>query len=70
MFRDMLLDLMRRSLYVEVLAAAATVKEGMMACEKYHPDVLILDLSIPDEDAWGVARRLVRLNRFAKIIVL
>ena len=70
MFRDMLLDLMRRSLYVDILAAAATVKEGVMACEKYHPDVLILDLSIPDEDAWVVARRLVRLNRFAKIIVL
>jgi DNA-binding NarL/FixJ family response regulator len=70
MFRDMLLDLMRRNLSVEILAAAATVQEGVLACEKHHPDVLILDLSIPDEDAWTVARRLVRLNRFAKIIVL
>jgi DNA-binding NarL/FixJ family response regulator len=70
MFRDMLMDLMRRSLSMEILAAAATVKEGVLACEKHHPDVLILDVSIPDEDAWTVARRLVRLNRFAKIIVL
>ncbi len=64
------MDLMRRSLSMEILAAAATVKEGVLACEKHHPDVLILDVSIPDEDAWTVARRLVRLNRFAKIIVL
>lgn len=70
MFRDMLMDLMRSNLSVEILAAAATVKEGVLACEKHHPDVLILDLSIPDEDAWAVARRLVRLNRFAKIIAL
>lgn len=70
MFRDMLLDLLRINLAVEVLAAEATVQEGVMACEKHHPDVLILDLSIPDEDAWIVARRLVRLNRFAKIIAL
>lgn len=64
------MDLMRSNLSVEILAATATVKEGVLACEKHHPDVLILDLSIPDEDAWVVARRLVRLNRFAKIIVL
>lgn len=70
MFRDMLLDLLQRYPSVEILADVATAKEGVRACEKFHPDVLILDLALPDEDAWAVARRLLRLNRFAKIIVL
>jgi CheY-like chemotaxis protein len=38
--------------------AAATGEEGLSAATGWTPDVIVLDLGLPDIDGWEVARRL------------
>jgi DNA-binding NarL/FixJ family response regulator len=42
----------------EVLAMCGTAAEGLRAVETHHPDVLLLDLALPDESGLSVLRRL------------
>ena len=55
---------------VTVVATARTVAEGIQICEKFKPDVLILDLGLPDGDGVTLAREAVKSNRALKIIIL
>jgi DNA-binding NarL/FixJ family response regulator len=42
----------------EVVAMCGTAAEGLRAVETLHPDVLLLDLALPDESGLSVLRRL------------
>jgi two-component system, NarL family, nitrate/nitrite response regulator NarL len=42
----------------EVVAMCGTAAEGLQAVETLHPDVLLLDLALPDESGLSVLRRL------------
>jgi DNA-binding NarL/FixJ family response regulator len=42
----------------EVLAMCGTAAEGLLAVETLHPDVLLLDLALPDDSGLTVLRRL------------
>jgi DNA-binding NarL/FixJ family response regulator len=42
----------------EVVAMCGTADEGLRAVETLHPDVLLLDLALPDESGLSVLRRL------------
>ena len=53
-----------------VVAAVSSRKEGTAACEHHRPDLLVLDLSLPDGDGVDVARHLQQLNPAAKVIIL
>ena len=52
-----------------VLAACGTAAEGLAAVESLRPDVLILDLKLPDQDGLDLLRRL-RLDRGLAVVVL
>lgn len=70
MFLQMLHSMLRSVPDLHVVATARTVAEGLAACEEHRPDLLVLDLSLPDGAGVDVARRLARLNRSARTIVL
>jgi CheY-like chemotaxis protein len=54
--RDMLSRrLTRRGYHVEM---AADGKEGLQIAEASSPDLILLDLSLPEMDGWEVLRRL------------
>ena len=42
----------------EVVAMCGTAAEGLRAVETLHPDVLLLDLNLPDESGLSILRRL------------
>jgi DNA-binding NarL/FixJ family response regulator len=70
MFRQMLHNMLQGTPDLSVVAAASTQGEGLAACERHKPDVLVLDLTLPDGNGVHVARRLAELNPAAKIIIL
>ena len=48
---------------------ATTGQEGIHLCEKHHPDIIILDIMLPDMEGYEVCRRMRQIT-FAPIIFL
>lgn len=55
---------------LEVLGEAASGWEAIKLCEELHPDVLLLDLDMPDIDGFEVTRRLAASQPEIKILIL
>lgn len=71
----MFLDLLEAMLglqsdLVEVVGSRRTVAEAIEAVEELRPDLLILDLDLPDGDGTQVAEALQRCQPAARLIVL
>ncbi len=66
LLRELLLSIPR----VEVVATAASVPEGIAACECHKPDLLLLDLALPGGSGIHIADSLITLNASAKIIIV
>ena len=39
---------------VKMLAKAASLKEGVLAINKYHPDIVFLDIEMPEENGFQI----------------
>ncbi len=70
LFLEMLGEMLNMRGGLRVHAGALTVAEGKVACQKHKPDLLILDLDLPDGDGLTVAEFLIRLNPSARIIIV
>ena len=70
MFLQMLHNMLGGIPQLKVVAAARSKAEGIAACEAHRPDLLVLDLALPDGDGISVARKLAGLNARAKVIIL
>lgn len=70
MFRQMLHNMLQGTPDLRVVGAAASAAEGIKVCERHRPDLLVLDLALPDGSGAKVAHRLVKLNPSARIIIL
>jgi len=70
MIQQMLVEMLSRQQALEVVGSAATAAEGIAACAALRPDLLILDLALPDADGLTVARALQVLKPEARVIVL
>jgi DNA-binding NarL/FixJ family response regulator len=70
LFAQMLGFLLAAGRMVDVVASAHTVQEGIEACRQHRPDILLLDLALPDGDGLAVARALVQCSPHARIIII
>jgi len=70
MFLQLLEGILRSTPELEVVAACGTANEGIELCQRHKPDLLILDLQLPDGNGVAVARQMTVSNPSAKIIVL
>ena len=70
LFLEMLGEMLNMRGGLRVLAGAHTVAEGKAACKKHKPDLLILDLDLPDGDGSEVAKYLIGRNPAARIIIV
>jgi len=70
MFRQMLHNMLQSTPDLHVVASAATEKDGFAACERHRPDLLVLDLALPDGHGLNVARRLSAVRPDVRIIIL
>ena len=58
MLREALAELLARETDVEVVAEASTAREALEQVQRTRPDVLVLDVGLPDMTGIEVARRL------------
>ena len=61
---------MREAGDMELLAVATTGRETLRLCEQLQPDVLLLELILPELDGLGVLRELNGRTRKPLVIVL
>ena len=70
MFLQLLVGMLKLQQGLRVVATAATAAAGIEACIKHRPDLLILDLSLPDQRGEVVAEALLSHHPEARLIVL
>lgn len=70
MFQELLVGMLRSQTFLGEVATASTAAEGIAACASLRPDLLILDIALPDAEGLTVAKALQVLNPAAKVIVL
>jgi DNA-binding NarL/FixJ family response regulator len=70
MFLQLLVALLRTQPNLEVVATAQGVEEAIAVCAEHTPDLLILDLALPDGDGLSVVQLLRDLEEPPAVIVL
>ena len=64
------LDLLLNISAVELLGQAKSVKEGLRACEEEKPDIVILDINLPDGSGISLLKELKILQPHVRVIML
>jgi DNA-binding NarL/FixJ family response regulator len=70
MFLELLASMITLRGGIRIAGRARDVAEGAAACRKHRPDVLILDLALPDGDGLEVARQFVAANPAGRVLVV
>src|SRR4051812_45050435 len=70
MIRELLAALLLRQPDFEVVGEAATGLEAIALAASLRPDILVLDIGLPDIDGTEVARRLKKAQSDLRILVL
>lgn len=70
MFLELLTGLLMVRPLLQVVAQARTMLTGVEACREWKPDLLILDLALPDGDGLDVARAFLGARPDGRLIVL
>jgi CheY-like chemotaxis protein len=55
---------------VEVIASVADGSQGIRMTKKFHPDIVLMDVNLPDIDGITATRVLRQENPFPKIILM
>ncbi|MFO7628698.1 MAG: response regulator transcription factor [Prochlorococcaceae cyanobacterium] len=69
-FLQLLVALLRSHTGLDVVATAGTVADGTAACLELSPDLLILDLALPDGEGTAVMSALQGQDPMPRVIVL
>lgn len=70
MFLQLLVAMLRTQPNLEVVATAQGVEEAIAVCGEHNPDLLILDLALPDGDGLSVVQALRDQEEPPAVIVL
>lgn len=70
MLQQLLMNMLNRLPGLEVVGSAATAAEAIGACAALRPDLMILDVALPDGDGLQVAQALHVLRPSARVIIL
>ena len=70
MFLQLLRSLLEAMAGIHVIGSATSRQEALDQCREDPPDLLVLDLALPDGDGLDVARALQTSNPKAKVVVL
>jgi DNA-binding NarL/FixJ family response regulator len=70
MFRQGLRELIERKTQFEVVGEASTGREALAEVERLRPDIVLLDIQMPELDGVAVARQLAQHHPAIKIVML
>ena len=70
LFREGLKTIINRNAVYEVLGEAGSGNEGLKQANKLKPDVIILDISLPDKSGLHILREIRRLLPNTKVMIV
>jgi len=70
LFADALALWLARDPTLEVVGVAVTGAEAVDLAEVHDPDVVLMDVGLPDIDGYEATRRLLKIRRAAKVIAV
>ena len=70
LFRAGIIRLLEMVEDIEVVGQAGTGREAVALCRELNPDVLLLDMSLPDTDGLEVTRQVVASTPETKVLML
>lgn len=70
LFSELLAAMLRAHSGIEVVAAVASRQAAIEACDRHRPDVVILDLELPDGWGLAVAEHLAAIHPTGRVVVL
>jgi two-component system response regulator NreC len=70
MFRDLLKKICREHFHLTVVGEAEDAATGLALCRKHKPDMVLLDLNLPDRDGISIADELLEMDPKMRILAL
>lgn len=70
LFRDGLKALLLSTSEMDVVGEAATGQEAIRLASKHQPDVILMDIQMPDMDGISATRQIVEANPNVKILIV
>ena len=70
MFRDLLKKICREHFHLSVVGEAEDAATGLALCRLHKPDIVLLDLNLPDKDGVAMADELLAMNPRTRILAL
>jgi len=70
LFRSGLVNLFNTQSDFEVVGEAGTIKEGLQLVEMQHPDLILMDVGLPDGSGIDIISKILQIKQDAKIVIL
>jgi DNA-binding NarL/FixJ family response regulator len=70
LFREGIKAILRDEPSIEFIGEAEDGREAVAKAEKLHPDVILMDIAMPDLSGFDATRRILQSNPKTKIIIL
>jgi len=70
MFRDFLKKICREHLHLKVVGEAGDAATGLALCRKHKPDLVLLDLNLPDRDGLSISDELLAMDPAMRVLAL
>lgn len=69
-FRQLIIDKLINEPYISIIAEAANGHEAVLAFEEYNPDVILMDINMPDCNGFEATKEITQRNQHIKILML
>ena len=68
--RELIREYLEREPQVEIVAETASGGEAVLLAEQHRPDVVVMDLSLPEMDGLKASQRIARVSPASQIVMV
>jgi two-component system response regulator NreC len=70
LFRDGIASILKDEPSIEIVGEADNGREAVLKAQKLHPDVVLMDIAMPDLSGFEATRRILKADKKIKILIL